>query len=135
MVINILPSRPERTPPCQPNFHAITTLGKNTTINSRRSICGDSTICVPIPMNKKRLHQMMRGAWRRLVRIKAKQMMAMLLTQEFKNEIDKGRQQHPAGERGQARQQHGALQKGASSRVCSSALAVTAVNNRDNRCQ
>ena len=58
MVIIMLPSRPERTPPCQPNFHAITTLGRNTTINSRRSISGDRTIWVPMPIIKNRLHQM-----------------------------------------------------------------------------
>ncbi len=57
MVIIMLPSRPERTPPCQPNFHAMTTLGRNTIINSRRSISGDSTICADAD-NKNRLHQM-----------------------------------------------------------------------------
>ncbi|SVK49241.1 Uncharacterised protein [Acinetobacter baumannii] len=58
----MLPSRPDSTPPCQPNFHAITTFGKNTTISSRRSISGDSTICVPMPITKNRLHQMIKDA-------------------------------------------------------------------------
>ena len=58
MVIIILPSNPDNTPPCQPNFHAITTFGKNTTISNRRSISGDNTIWVPMPIIKNRLHQM-----------------------------------------------------------------------------
>ncbi len=58
MVIIMLPSSPESTPPCQPNFHAITTLGRNTTISSSRSRAGESTIWVPMPMIKNRLHQM-----------------------------------------------------------------------------
>ena len=52
-----------------------------------------------------------RGAQRRIVGIQPQQVVAVLLAQEFKDQIDKRRQQHAAGKRGQAEHHRRAFHK------------------------